>query len=54
MAEAKTALADCSTGTLRVLCPHCDRFNEFPDWSTMEVFVCDHCGESVIVEERVN
>jgi uncharacterized protein (DUF983 family) len=53
MSEPKKAVADRSSGILTVRCPHCGEVNEFPDWSSMEMFICDFCGEPVEVEEPI-
>jgi uncharacterized paraquat-inducible protein A len=31
-------------------CPHCGALNTFTGYSTIEAFVCSHCGEGVSVE----
>jgi len=48
---ARTAIADRSSGTLVVVCPHCAERTEFPDWSEMYIFICEKCGEPVEVIE---
>jgi len=45
------APANQSCGPLRVICPHCRQVNVFEDWSEMYIFVCEHCGEPVEVDE---
>jgi hypothetical protein len=30
-----------------VRCPHCGALNTFPDFSTIEAFICCECGEGV-------
>jgi hypothetical protein len=45
------APADRSTGILTVDCPHCQEKNEFPEWSNVDVFICEFCGEPVEVED---
>jgi hypothetical protein len=48
---AKKATADRSSGILTVICPHCGHKSEFPDWSAMDVFICESCEEPVEVVE---
>ena len=50
-APALEAVADRSSGALKVTCPHCEFVNEFPGWSEMFIFLCDQCGEPVTVVE---
>jgi phage FluMu protein Com len=42
-----------SSDVLQVKCPHCHEVNSFPDWDSMDIFICDSCGEPVEVEEPV-
>jgi len=44
-------IADRSSGILKVKCPPCGDVNSFPDWDEMFIFICEHCGEPVEVEE---
>jgi hypothetical protein len=32
---------------------HCQEKNEFPEWSKIDVFICEFCGEPVEVEDWV-
>lgn len=47
MAAAFTDLEWCSA-----TCPGCRTVNVFLGWSSIEAFVCQHCGEGVKVEQR--
>jgi hypothetical protein len=38
---------------LSVICPHCSLVNQFPGWQAVFVFLCDSCGQSVMVDESV-
>jgi hypothetical protein len=51
--RAPSALADRTSGVLRVTCPHCQAVSQFPDWSDVDIFICEDCGEPVAVEEPV-
>jgi hypothetical protein len=54
-ARPKTPVAtvDRTGDVLRVTCPHCQFRNEFPEFSVVDTFLCDDCGEPVAVEEPV-
>jgi transcription elongation factor Elf1 len=45
------ARADRSSGELKVTCPACGRQHSFGDWASVDIFLCDGCGQPVQVEE---
>jgi len=47
------AIADRTGDVLRVTCPRCQHVNEFPGWSSIDIFICDGCGEPVEVKEPI-
>jgi hypothetical protein len=51
--EAPKALADRTGDVLRVICPHCQFRNEFPEFDMVYIFLCHECGKPVAVEEPV-
>jgi endogenous inhibitor of DNA gyrase (YacG/DUF329 family) len=44
-------IADRSSGILKVRCPHCGEVVDFPEFASIDVFICPYCEESVEVEE---
>jgi ribosomal protein S27E len=54
MNMAQKAAANRTSGILTVTCPSCKHENEFPDWSEMYIFICEHCGEPVEVAAPTN
>jgi len=49
--EPPKAIADRTGNALRVICPHCQFRNEFPNFAMVYIFLCHDCGEPVIVEQ---
>ena len=45
--------ADRTGDVLRVVCPHSGFKNEFPEFSMIDLFLCDECGKPVAVEELI-
>jgi len=48
------ATADRSSDILMVVCPHCNHKHEFPDGSSMDIFICEGCEELIEVVEPTN
>jgi hypothetical protein len=51
--KTPTATVDRTGDVLRVNCPHCQFKNEFPEFSSVDIFLCHQCGGPVSVEEMV-
>ena len=51
--EMKKVTADRTSGIVCVKFPHCRFDNQFPEFDDVDVFICDECGEPVVVEEPV-
>jgi len=47
------AMPDRTGGVLCVTCPRCQFVNEFLGWSSIDIFICDGCGEPVEVKEPI-
>jgi hypothetical protein len=52
-AEFRKATADRTSGVLTVGCPHCGHSNTFPEFGSIDVFICDECGQPVVVDEPI-
>jgi phage FluMu protein Com len=48
-----SAKVDRSGDVLRVVCPHCKFTNEFPEFTSIDIFLCHDCGAPVAVEELI-
>jgi hypothetical protein len=51
--NVRIAVADRSSGFLRVVCPHCGFVNDLREWDTIYVFSCHSCDQPIrVVDEQ--
>jgi hypothetical protein len=53
--DAEQELAKMASGEMcSETCPHCGELNIFQGFSSMEAYICRHCGEGVRVERQIH